>query len=198
MRIPRVSQTFLLSFALLLSACGQVKPPVGSVASPLTSSPITSSPSVDVAVAPDLAPGVETRIHGQGIALPNALPDFFFMEPLNKAGKSDKDKFDFSLASLLTVTVCRISGPTCVVLETLNSNSPKSSQLRLDGNKYMTKWSGKTASLVPGDIVRLSVSITSLTLGSMDLTVLDKEKSACRPANLAVSTAIKTSKLNSV
>ena len=148
-----VSRTFLVSCALLLAGCGQVQTPVASTLPLEMSAPV--SPAAEVVAAPS------PSITAQSVPLPSALADFFFLEPLNTAGKTDKSKFDASLTSLLTVTVCRVNGATCPVIDTLTSTTTKNDSLRLNGDKYMTNWSGKAANLQPGQTIRITVSITT-------------------------------------
>ena len=175
MKTARFSSALLMSFTLLLAACGQATLPAADISTSPAPSAASSTPA-----SPNTQANASTPlITAQSVPVPSTLTAFTFLSPLNQGGSVDLSKFDPSLTDLLTVNVCLVSGSSCTSLASLTSTSGASERLRLDAEagQYHTNWSAHSANLVDGQTIRISVSITTLTLGSIDLTV-DKSGSS--------------------
>jgi len=98
---------------------------------------------------------------------------FHFLSPIAPSA-GDPSKFDASLLNSLRVEICQVGQSGCTLVKTFTSAGALSEQLRIettptDGSYYIANWDTQKVRL-NNQTYRITVSISCLVLGSVDLT----------------------------
>lgn len=147
------SRVWLVSVALLTSACADEPSPVG---------PVESTP----------------LLMNAADALAGTLPGVAFITPLG-GPPTGADRFDDSLADLLSVEVCLWQGGQCQLpLEArITASDPMPARLRVgDGPFYVARWDTDRDRLRNGSIYRVRVLAGGQELASTDVRLIGPDQ----------------------
>lgn len=147
-----------------------------TVAATAFASPTSFSLAVD-SLKHEVNSFLDARPDPGTVSSPDALTvnvsSFHFLTPIAPSS-GDPSKFDPSLLNSLKVEICQVVLSGCTLVKTFNSTGALSEQLRIestptDGSYYIANWDTQKVRL-NNQTYRISVSMSCLVLGSVDLT----------------------------